>query len=90
MSFGKNPHVAKATLAEQKAQSASDVNARALAWREAARLWERAAEREPVEKRVVEYQQRAEGARQQAAEAERPEPEGGPEAPAATPRTALN
>lgn len=46
MSFGKNPHVAKAQAAEQKAQLATDEAARKLAWREAARLWDRAAERE--------------------------------------------
>ena len=28
MSFGKNPHVAKATLAEQKAKAAGDENTR--------------------------------------------------------------
>jgi hypothetical protein len=46
MGFGKNPHVAKAQAAEQKAQSATDEAARTLAWREAARQWDRAAERE--------------------------------------------
>lgn len=46
MSFGRNPHVVKATLAEQKAADAGDVRARVSAHREAARLWERAAERE--------------------------------------------
>jgi hypothetical protein len=46
MGFGKNPHVAKAEAAEQKAQGATDEAARKLAWREAARQWDRAAERE--------------------------------------------
>lgn len=66
MSFGKNPHVAKATAAEQKAQAASDDAARALAWREAARHWERAAEREQVDKRRAEYTRNADAARAQA------------------------
>lgn len=66
MSFGKNPHVAKATAAEQKAQAASDDGARALAWREAARHWERAAEREQVDKRRAEYTRNADAARAQA------------------------
>lgn len=46
MGFGKNPHVAKAQAAEQKAQLATDEASRTLAWREAARQWDRAAERE--------------------------------------------
>ncbi len=66
MSFGKNPHVAKATLAEQKARAAGDENARATAWREAARQWERAAEREKLDKRVAEYMRNAEAARREA------------------------
>ena len=66
MSFGKNPHVAKATAAEQKAQAASDDAARALAWREAARHWERAAEREQDDKRRAEYTRNADAARAQA------------------------
>jgi hypothetical protein len=63
MSFGRNPHVAKAQDAEQKAREAGDESARALAWREAARLWERAAEREMDGKRRAEYARRAEEAR---------------------------
>lgn len=66
MSFGKNPHVAKATAAEQKARAAGDENARASAWREAARLWERAAEREQFDKRIAEYTRNAEAARREA------------------------
>lgn len=66
MSFGKNPHVAKAQAAEQKAQAAGDEMARANAWREAARLWERAAEREQFDKRRAEYERNAESARSQA------------------------
>lgn len=63
MSFGRNPHVAKAQAAEQKARDAKDDAARTLAWREAARLWDRAAEREANDKRRVEYSQHAETAR---------------------------
>ena len=66
MSFGKNPHVAKAEAAEQKARIAGDDNARSSAWREAARLWERAAEREKFDKRIAEYTRRAEAARREA------------------------
>ena len=66
MSFGKNPHVAKAQAAEQKAQVARDESARILAWREAARLWDRAAEREPQDKKKREYEAQAEAARAQA------------------------
>jgi len=63
MSFGKNPHVPKAKAAEQKATDAPDDHARALAYREAAHLWERAAERESPGKRRTEYEQNAARAR---------------------------
>lgn len=63
MSFGKNPHVVKAKTAEQKAIDAPDDHARALAYREAAHLWDRAAERESPGKRRVEYEQNAARAR---------------------------
>ena len=63
MSFGRNPHVAKAQAAEQKAQAARDDGARVLAWREAARQWDRAAEREAQDKRKREYERLAEEAR---------------------------
>lgn len=66
MSFGRNPHVAKAQAAEQKALAARDESARVLAWREAARLWERAAEREAQDKKRTEYEQLAEAARARA------------------------
>jgi hypothetical protein len=46
MSFGKNPYVAKAQLAEQKAEAAGDRSARAMAYRDAAHQWDRAAARE--------------------------------------------
>ncbi|MBI5516473.1 MAG: hypothetical protein HY909_22000 [Deltaproteobacteria bacterium] len=61
--MGRNPFVAKATAAEQKAQAAADEPARVSAWREAARLWERAAEREVQDKRRQEYEKNAETAR---------------------------
>ncbi|MBN8614421.1 MAG: hypothetical protein J0L92_27720 [Deltaproteobacteria bacterium] len=60
MSFGKNPHVAKAQLAEQKAELANDHLARDRAYREAAHLWERAASREQPGKRRTEYEAHAE------------------------------
>lgn len=63
MSFGRNPHVAKAEAAEQKAQSAKDATAREHAWREAGRLWERAADRETDPKRRQSYAAHAERAR---------------------------
>ena len=66
MSFGRNPHVSKAEAAEQKALCARDGVAREQAWREAARQWERANEREVDEKRRQEYAARAEAARAQA------------------------
>jgi hypothetical protein len=82
MSFGRNPHVAKAQTAEQKAQDAADDASRTLAWREAARLWERAAEREMDGKRRAEYARRAEEARTQA---EGEEPVAADPAPAPVP-----
>lgn len=63
MSFGKNPHVAKAEAAELKAADAADASARNQAWLEAGRQWERAAERERDAKRRTEYTDRAETAR---------------------------
>lgn len=63
MSFGKNPHVAKAQAAEQKAQDATDDRSRALAYREAGHQWERAADRESPGKRRTEYEQNAARAR---------------------------
>lgn len=59
MSFGRNPHVPKAEVAEQKATDAADSSARAGAYREAARQWERAAARESPGKRRDEYEQKA-------------------------------
>ena len=63
MSFGRNPHVAKAEAAEQKAHEAQDAAAHELAWREAARQWDRAASREKSEKLKREYTDKAETAR---------------------------
>lgn len=63
MSFGKNPHVAKAQAAEQKAQDATDDRSRALAYREAGHQWERAADRESPGKRRSEYERNAARAR---------------------------
>jgi len=60
MSFSRNPHVAKAEACEQKALDASDSSARVSAYREAARLWERAAEREKPGKQRDLYDRNAE------------------------------
>ncbi|UJR82010.1 hypothetical protein [Sandaracinus amylolyticus] len=60
MSFGKNPHVAKAEAAVQKAEAARDGDARKRAYLEAAHLWERAAEREKPGKKRDEYLANAE------------------------------
>jgi hypothetical protein len=82
MGFGRNPHVAKAEAAELKAASARDATASEHAWREAGRLWERAADRESDAKRRQQYTANAERARataddpDRASEAEAPEPEG--------------
>ena len=59
MSFGKNPHVAKAESAEQKAADAVDDIARESAYREAAHQWDRAAEREKPGKQRVAYEANA-------------------------------
>jgi hypothetical protein len=63
MSFGRNPHVAKAEAAELKALGAKDDAAREQAWRDAARQWDRAAERESNDPRRVEYTAKADSAR---------------------------
>jgi hypothetical protein len=68
MSFGRNPHVAKAEAAEQKAEVSKDDSAWEQAWREAARQWDRAAERETDSKRKQQYVERAESARTKADE----------------------
>ncbi|MEO7327412.1 MAG: hypothetical protein ABI193_02460 [Minicystis sp.] len=56
MSFGKNPYVAKALVAEQKAAEAADDLARVAAYRDAAHQWDRAASRETPGKRRAEYE----------------------------------
>jgi hypothetical protein len=66
MSFGRNPHEAKAEAAEQKARCAKDAAAREQAWREAARQWDRAAERERDDKRRRQFTGKAEAARSSA------------------------
>jgi hypothetical protein len=63
MSFGRNPHVAKAEAAEQKAHSAKDATSYEHAWREAGRLWERAADRETDPRRKQQYAAKADHAR---------------------------
>lgn len=59
MSFGRNPHVQKAQLAEQKAEEALDEASRARAYFEAAHAWDRAAEREKPGKHRTEYEENA-------------------------------
>jgi|GEM_PF-1003165 len=76
MSFGRNPHVAKAEAAELKAQNAKDSSAHERIWREAGHMWERAAEREQDAKRRTLYNANAERAR---ATADEPAPEPAPE-----------
>lgn len=63
MSFGRNPHVAKAETAEQKAQEAKDAGSYERAWRDAAHCWDRAAARESDSKRKATYAANAERAR---------------------------
>jgi hypothetical protein len=59
MSFGRNPHVAKAQAAEQKAVDAPDESSRTRAYRDAAHAWERAAEKERPGKQRDEYVENA-------------------------------
>jgi hypothetical protein len=75
MSFGRNPHVAKAEAEELKARSAKDSHAFELAWREAARQWDRAAERETDDKRRQQYEEKAAAARATADGSRNSEPE---------------
>jgi hypothetical protein len=60
VSFGKNPFVAKAQAAEQKAQDATDAIARVAAYREAAHAWDRAAAKEKPGKYRDQYEAEAE------------------------------
>ena len=59
MGFGRNPYVAKAQAAEQKAADAEDEASRVRAYRDAAHQWDRAAERERPGKLRVEYEDNA-------------------------------
>jgi hypothetical protein len=63
MSFGRNPHVAKAEAAEQKALAAEDASTLKQGWLEAGRQWERASDRETDPKRRQLYAERAAAAR---------------------------
>ena len=69
--------MAKAEAAEQKALAARDATAAEHAWREAGRLWERAADRETDAKRRVAYTANAERARKAADEPEAADPTNG-------------
>lgn len=62
--LGRNPYVARAHAAEEKASLATDDLARVLAHREAAREWDRASAREASDRRRREYEDNA--ARQRA------------------------
>lgn len=64
MSFGRNPHVAKAQVEEQKAADATDDHSRSRAYLEAARQWDRAAEREKPGKQRTQYEDNAIKARE--------------------------
>lgn len=59
MSFGKNPFVAKAQLAEQKAEAAGDRVTRQRSYREAAHQWDRAIAREKPGKLREQYEEHA-------------------------------
>ncbi len=59
MTIGRNPHVAKARVAEQKAEQAADEIARTRAHRDAAHQWDRASEREKPGKMRDEYEANA-------------------------------
>ena len=66
MSFGRNPHVAKAEAAELKASDATDEASRKRALYEAAHAWDRAAEREKPGKYRDSYLANAERLRAEA------------------------
>ena len=63
MSFGRNPHVAKALAAQQRAEEATDDHSRERAHREAAHEWDRAAGREKPGKQRDVYEANAARAR---------------------------
>ena len=85
MSFGRNPHVPKAEAAEQKAADADDDLARSLAYRDAARQWERAADREKPGAKRSEYERHAERNRALADGEAVPDDEADAPPPAASP-----
>jgi hypothetical protein len=75
MGFGRNPHIAKAEAAQQRAQDATDVPTEVRAWREAAHLWDRAAAKEKEGKRRAECEANAAAARERAeAATQKPSP----------------
>lgn len=59
MGFGRNPYIAKAQAAEQKALDATDDAARVRAYRDAAHEWGRAADRERPGKQREELERNA-------------------------------
>lgn len=80
MSFGRNPYVEKAQVAQQKAEEAADPASRERLLREAAHEWDRAAAREKPGKKRDEYLRSAEETRKRADAPEgsaRPSPSGG-------------
>lgn len=86
MSFGQNPYVRRAQLAESKATDAPDEIARKRAYRDAAHEWERAATRERAGQVRDEYERKAE-ANRRLANGEEPDPENGVSPHEAAPRT---
>jgi len=72
VSFGRNPFVAKAQAAEQKAADATDAIARVAAYRDAAHQWDRAAAKEKPGKTRDEYLASAEKNRMLADEDDAP------------------
>lgn len=95
MSFGRNPHVAKAEAAELKATDATDDASRKRALYEAAHAWDRAAEREKPGKYRDAYVANAERNRAEAdgktVEEEAPPPVKAKDAaPAAVKKPTLN
>jgi hypothetical protein len=63
MTFGQNPYVRRAELAESKAADATDEATRTRAYRDAAHEWERAATRERAGQVRDEYERKAEANR---------------------------
>ncbi len=59
MGFGRNPYIAKAQAAEQKAADATDDASRTRAYRDAAHEWSRAADRERPGKQRDQLEQNA-------------------------------